>query len=460
MKDQADTICALSTAAGRAGLAVVRMSGPQSFSFLRKIFRSCADSEDPPPRRAKLGRIVDPASGALVDEAIATSFPSPRSYTGEDLVEFSLHGNPVLVFALLDALCSLGARIAAPGEFTMRAFLHGRMDLTQAEAVRDIIEAATMRQAKEAERQRFGSIARQLQPVKERLIESIVQMEAAVEFAEQDLSFQSRESVKMQLESVEEEISRWIESYDRGKIVRDGFNMAVVGRPNVGKSSVFNALLAQDRSIVAEAPGTTRDLVSEHTSINGIPVRLLDTAGIRDTEDGVERLGIDRSRQAIADSDAILFILDTSRPKAIEDMDLRNKLADSRCIVVMNKSDLPSRWTAEEKESFAGALPWLEASARTGSGIDRLRALIMRGLMGSEDGAAEGIMVTNLRHCRCLKRAKDEVGHASAALREGLSEEFALADLYGALNSLGEITGETHVEDLLTRIFSGFCIGK
>jgi tRNA modification GTPase len=460
MKDLADTICALSTSPGRSGLAVVRVSGVQSFLFFRQIFRFSKNMDNPPARTAMLGRIVDLPNGSIIDEALATCFPSPHSYTGEDLVEFSLHGNPILISALLDSLCILGARIAEPGEFTMRAFLHGRIDLTQAEAVRDIIEATTMRQAHMAARQRSGSIARQLEPVKEKLIEIIVNMESSIEFEDENLTFPLRETVNQQLRNIQDELGRWIESYRRGKIVRDGFSMAIVGRPNVGKSSVFNALLVQDRSIVAEEPGTTRDLVSEYTSIGGVPVRLLDTAGIRKSVDSIEQLGIDRSRQAIADSDAILFVIDSSRPKSAEDMNLRSELRDLGCITVINKSDLPACWTNEEIESFAGEWRWLEVSAKTGSGIERLRSIIMDGLMGPDENAQDGIMVTNLRHCHCLEKAKADLDHAVTALREGLSEEFALVDLHGGLKALGEITGETQMEDLLTQIFSRFCIGK
>jgi tRNA modification GTPase len=460
MKDQTDTICALSTPRGHSGLAVVRVSGAQSFLFIRQIFKYSNNKDNLPARTAMLGRIIDPRNGSLLDEALVTCFPSPHSYTGEDLVEFSLHGNPILISALLDSLCSLGARIAEPGEFTMRAFLSGRIDLTQAEAVRDIIEATTMRQAQVAARQRSGSIARQLQPVKEKLIEIIVNMESSVEFVDENLPIPLRETVNLQLRNIQDELGRLIESYRRGKIVRDGINLAIVGRPNVGKSSVFNALLAQDRSIVAEEPGTTRDLVSEYTSISGIPVRLLDTAGIRKSVDSIEQLGIDRSRQAIADSDAILLVIDASRPKSAEDMNLRSELHDSRCIAVMNKSDLPSRWTHEAIRFFAGEWRWLEVSAKTGSGIDRLRTVILDGLMGSGENSQDGIMVTNLRHCHCLEKAKADLENAAAALMEGLSEEFALVDLQRGLRDLGEIMGETHVEDLLTQIFSRFCIGK
>jgi tRNA modification GTPase len=460
MKDIADTICALSTPPGRAGMAVVRLSGPRAFEVLRRIFFTGKALDPPPHRYAMLGRIVAPRDGAEIDEAIATCFRGPHSYTGEDLCEISIHGSPVLVSALLDCLCALDARIAEPGEFTMRAFLHGRIDLTQAEAIRDIIDATTLYQAQIAARQRWGSLARQIAPVKELLTSIMVDLESTVEFAEQDLPVASRESIGRQLRETAEKLRVWIESFGRGKIIRDGFSMAVVGRPNVGKSSLFNALLEQNRSIVAEMPGTTRDLISEFTNMGGIPVRLLDTAGIHEAEGLVERLGIDRSREAIAEADALLLVGDTSRPRAEEDMKLKEQVRDFRCFVVLSKSDLPSHWTEAERDEFAGAWPRMEVSTKTGAGIGELRAKILRQILGPAGTHQDGMLVTNLRHCRNLQEAEGDLNRAISALNSGLSEEFALTDLHRGLRRLGEITGETGVEALLSEIFSKFCVGK
>lgn len=413
-----------------------------------------------PFRRAMLGRVVDPRSGSELDEVIATCFQGPHSYTGEDLCEFSMHGSPVLIASLLECLCGSGARLAEPGEFTMRAFLRGRMDLTQAEAVRDIIDASTLYQAQIAARQRDGALAKEMRPVKQLLIDIVVQLESAVEFVEENLPLESRDAVMKKLENARLQLARWVESYRIGKVIRDGFSMALVGRPNVGKSSLFNALLAQDRSIVTEIPGTTRDLVSEFTSIGGIPVRLIDTAGIHDSEHIVERLGIDRSMQAIADADAVILVVDMSRPLSPEDSELKERLQEFRCITAMNKSDLPACWTTAEKSRFANAGERAEVSAKTMAGIEGLRTLILEKILGEAGMNQDGILVTNLRHCRKLESANEHLERASVALRDGLSEEFALFDLHAALQKLGEITGETGVEDLLTEIFSRFCIGK
>jgi len=459
MSDYTDTICAQSTPPGRSGIAVVRMSGPQSREIFSGIFRAKHSREDLPSRRALLGHILDPHSGAKIDQAVGVFFPSPHSYTGEDMAEFSLHGNPVLIAALLDCLCRMGARLGEPGEFTMRAFLHGKMDLTQAEAVNDIISATTLYQAQTAERQRSGELARQMQSVRERLVDAIVNLESAVEFAESELPVASRASLIEKLDRIGQELREWISSYRRGRIVRDGFSLAVIGRPNVGKSSVFNALLAQNRSIVTEVPGTTRDLVCEDMNLGGIPFRLLDTAGIRQSTDRIEKLGIDRSIQAMADANAILLVIDASRMQSRHDWNLKEKLGDWSCIVAMNKSDLPARWSPEQKREYAGKWPMIEVSAKTGYGVEELRSAILDGLAGSSRNP-EGILITNLRHCRNLEETEKSLGKGAAALREGISEEFALVDLHAGLRKLGEITGETHVEDILTEIFSRFCIGK
>ncbi len=342
----------------------------------------------------------------------------------------------------------------------MRAFLRGKMDLAQAEAVRDIIEASTLYQAQVAARQRAGRLSIQLRRLKQSLIDIIVQLETAVEFADDDLTVESRTVTAGKLESLTRELYKWVSSYRRGRIIREGFVLAVVGRPNVGKSSVFNALLEQDRSIVTEFPGTTRDLVSEHTSIDGIPVRLMDTAGVRSAAEEAERLGVERSYSAIADADAILLVINSNQVPSAEDEALKDRIADLPFIAVFNKSDLEPAWSSEEKTRYVAGRPRLDVSARTGEKIDDLRGAILNCLFGRRGSPSEGILVTNLRHFRCLDAALEAAGRGAAALRHGLSEEYVLVDLHEGLAKLGEITGETGVEDILDEIFSRFCIGK
>ena len=455
-EDPTDTICALSTPPGRSGIAVVRLGGADCPAILRQISGKAV----PEPRKASLRRLTDPRSGEEIDEAVVAFFEAPHSYTGENLAEFSLHGNPVIASALLDALCHLGARLAEPGEFTMRAFLRGRIDLAGAEAIRDVIDARTLYQAQIAGRQRGGALAKELQPVKDRLIETIVNLESAVEFAEEDLPTASRETILGLLGDAARHIEKLIHSFRKGRIIREGFTLAIVGPPNAGKSSVFNALLGRERSIVTDIPGTTRDLVSEDTAIDGIPVRLEDTAGLRADGGEIEKLGMERSRQAAVDADAVLLVVDTSRNLTEEEYSLWRELTSQAGIVIFNKSDLPARVTEDEKRALAGSWPYIDVSAKTGHGIDEARALILKRISGEEEPDRDGFLVTNLRHCQALEKALASLSRGCEALKKGMSEEFALFDLRGVLDALGEITGETGVEDLLDEIFSCFCIGK
>ncbi len=455
-----DTICALSSAPGRAGLAVVRVSGPKSLHIHRKIFRPKKSIKNPSPRLVMLGNVVHPESENLLDEANAVFYMAPKSYTGEDMTEYSIHGSPVLIAALLKSICSLGARLAEPGEFTMRAFLHGKMDLTQAEAVKDIIESTTLFQAQVAARQRSGEFSKKMEPYKKQITDIIVQLESAVEFVEDDLPLVTRETTIHKLEVIIKEIRKWIETFHVGKVVREGFRMAVIGRPNVGKSSLFNALLNQDRSIVMDMPGTTRDFISENTGIGGIPVQLMDTAGIPSFGNSAEELGIQKTYQVISDADAILLVLDRNRLPCEEDFKIRSDLTNLVCIVVMNKNDLVSMWSKEQIVTFAGEWPWIEVSAKFGTGIDRLRSLIFEKIFGAGHLQQEDVLITNLRHRECLEELEREMVQAASGMKDGLSEEFPLIHLHRALKNIGSMTGETYVENILTEIFSRFCIGK
>jgi tRNA modification GTPase len=460
MVDLSDTICALSSAPGRSGIAVVRLSGPHCTGILEQVFTPASRQPRMPDRLAVLGRVSDPRTGSELDEALVTFFRAPHSYTGEAVAEISVHGSPVVIAHLLDCLCSLGARLAEPGEFTMRAFLHGRMDLVQAEAVCDFIEANTLYQAQVASRQRSGELSQQLKLVKERLLAVIVNMEAAVEFVEEDMPLESREALATRLGSLAQALEKWVLSFRRGRVVRHGFSVAIVGGPNVGKSSLFNALLLDERSIVTELPGTTRDLVSEFTDIDGIAVRLIDTAGVRDGADKIEQIGVDRSLRAMADADAILLVLDTSRPCSSEDARLQERLSGMPCVVALNKSDLPPVWSPQQKAEYCSRWPCIEVSAVNGAHIRELREAIRQQFFGDNAKPSDGLLVTNLRHCHCLEASRQHLADGAQALQSGLSEEFVLIDLHRALERLGEITGETTAEDILGEIFSRFCIGK
>ena len=412
-----------------------------------------------PARRVTLGHAVDPRTGTDLDQALATCFPSPNSYTGEDVVELSLHGSPVIVAAVLDCLCACGARLAEPGEFTMRAFLNGKLDLAQAEAVADVIAAKTLYQAQVAARQSSGELSRSLEPIKRLLIDIVVNLESAVEFVEEDLPVLTREALASRLDEVQRRLDHWIDSYRRGRIVRDGFNLAVVGRPNVGKSSLFNALLAQERSIVTDIPGTTRDLVSEFASFGGIPVCLVDTAGVRDSPDRVEQLGVDRSFRAMADADATILVVDTSRAPSPEDEYLKGRLAELPCILAMNKSDLPCVWSADQMREFAGQWARIEVSAKYGTNVPELRSLVMRHVFG--DGAlTDGILVTNLRHCRCLESARESLSRAGHRCAQECRKNFPSSTCMPRCGSSVRSPGKRRLTICWERSFPAFASGS
>lgn len=443
-----DDIVALSTPPGRAGLGVIRISGKNARSIVDRITRSKAPVL---VRTATLAELLD-EHGAPLDQVILTYFQGPRSYTGEDVVEISCHGSPVILRACVDRTLSAGARMAEPGEFTLRALLNGRIDLPQAEAVRDLIDATTLYQARVAAQQLEGSVSRRLAPVKAQLVELIALLEAGIDFAEDDISVAPAEEILRRLAPVLEAVSRLARSFDYGHLVREGLTLAIVGQPNTGKSSLFNALLEQERAIVTDIPGTTRDLVSEVAAIEGIPVRLVDTAGIREGEGLVEKLGIERSYQAMADADLTLVVIDISEPDNPRDQELIERAqSQGRYLVAANKSDLRGR------RSVQGAVI---VSARTRAGIPELRRAIMSVVSPEQGIAGESGFITSLRQERLLRECQEALEQARTAVSAGIPHEMLLLDLYGALRALDGITGATTADDILNRIFSTFCIGK
>jgi tRNA modification GTPase len=403
---------------------------------------------------AALAQLPD-SEGHAVDHVIVTLFAAPRSYTAEDVVEISCHGSPAVLRYVLERACQAGARLAEPGEFTLRAYLNGRVDLPQAEAVRDLIEATTLYQARIAAQQAEGSVSRRLRPVKEQLLELIALLEAGIDFAEDDIDVAPAAEILRRIQPVHVAVTALIVSFVYGKLVHDGFTLAIVGRPNAGKSSLFNRLLEQDRAIVTEIPGTTRDLVSESAAIDGIPVRFVDTAGIRPgTQDLVETLGIERSYQAMADADLTLVVMDIA---AVCDEDLHLILRASqqgKHLVVGNKCDLPKVARFAEIEN---ALP---VSALTGEGIAELLAAIVEALAPRGRLEQEGGFITSLRHEQLLEESREALEQASQAVGLGIPHEMLLLDLYAALRPIDAITGATTADDILNRIFSTFCIGK
>ena len=453
-----DTIAAISTPPGRGGIGVVRLSGPASLEIAASIFRSQSGAPPGEPNRAQFGHIVNPATGEVIDEVILTYFEMPHSYTGEDVVEISCHGSPVILGRVLQLFIESKARVAEPGEFTFRAFANRRIDLAQAQAVRDLINAQTAYQARVATKQLEGELSKRLTPIKNVVVDVIVHLESSVEFVDEDISPETASALLSKLDHTIQELSTIASSFTFGRYLREGFDLAIVGRPNVGKSSVFNRLIGSDRAIVTELPGTTRDALYESTSISGVPVRLIDTAGIRETTDLVESIGITRSRTAIADADISLLILDGSEPLTADDMNLMNHLSKESRIIAVNKTDLPRKLDAEQTASVNGEL--ICVSALTGGGFELLTERIFHRLAGADATERDDIMLTDARQHRAIQRAIENLREAREMVTRGELEEIVLLKLRGALASLGEITGETLTEDILGQIFSTFCIGK
>jgi tRNA modification GTPase len=477
-----DTIVAIATPAGRGGIGVVRLAGPQARAIVAPMLRLKHEVD---PGRAVFGELIEPGAtdtseipaGSVplearragvpaphessppqrrIDEVVVTYFARPHSYTTDDIVEISAHGSPVVLRHIVELCVAAGARLAEPGEFTMRAFLNGRIDLTQAEAVRDLIESQTLYQAKVAAQQLEGALSKRLQPVKQMLVELIALLEAGIDFAEDDVSVLPDVTILGQIDGVEKPLEQLAASFAYGKIVHEGLTLAIVGRPNVGKSSLFNRLVERERAIVTATPGTTRDLVTETVAIGGIPVKLVDTAGIRQALDEAESIGIRKSMEALADADLVLVVLDGSKPPSVEDDELLRHTEGRPTIIVGNKSDLKCSGQGTVGSGQASIL----TSALTGEGIPELRAAILRYVGGEGEPQIESGFLTNVRHQGLVQDSLAALKAAKDAVRGKVPHEMLLLDLYSALRPLDAITGATTNDDILNLIFSTFCIGK
>jgi tRNA modification GTPase len=470
-----DTIVAIATPPGRGGIGVVRLAGPAAREIASPMLRLKHDLD---PGRATFGELIEPsqkhvgtaerrsALAVRIDEVVVTYFAKPHSYTTDDIVEIAAHGSPVVLRHILELCVAAGARLAEPGEFTMRAFLNGRIDLTQAEAVRDLIDSQTLYQAKIAAQQLEGALSKRLQPVKQKLVELIAVLEAGIDFAEDDVSVLPDPAILERIAAVREPLEQLAATFAYGKIVHEGLTLAIVGRPNVGKSSLFNCLVERERAIVTATPGTTRDLVSETVAIGGIPIRLVDTAGIRQALDEAESIGIRKSMEALADADLVLVVLDASQPANSEDAELLQHAEGRPTIVVANKCDLGIAFSSQPLISQPSTSqppishPSIYASALTSEGIAELRAEILRHIGGETGGQAEAGFLTNVRHQGLVQDSLGALQAATGAIAKKIPHEMLLLDLYSALRPLDAITGATTTDDILNLIFSTFCIGK
>ena len=454
-----DTIAAISTPPGRGGIGIVRLSGPLAAEYAAQLVNLRQPLEH---ARARLADVLDELSAGneRIDEAVVTWFAAPNSYTAEDLVEIAAHGSPVVLELLLRRALDLGARLAEPGEFTQRALLAGKLDLTQAEAVRDLIDAQTLTQARQAASQMGGALSRRVRPTKEALVELIALLEAGIDFAEDDVDVAPKGEIASRIAQLEPPLAALEATFARGRIVHDGLTLAIMGRPNAGKSSLFNRLVERDRAIVTATPGTTRDLVTERISLEGIPLELVDTAGLREASEEVEMLGVARSREALADAALVLVVLDGTEPLNDVERALLTAVAGRPALVAINKSDLAAsdRVSADLAEAAWAHVPALPTSALTGEGIAALRERLVT--LATGGAASEPGLLTSLRHQQAIASTRAALADASKANDAAIPHEMILIDLYRGLWALDSLTGQTTPDDILNLIFSTFCIGK
>lgn len=444
-----ETIAAIATPPGEGALAVIRLSGAQALEVADMVFRGKAIPSEAEERRVLFGRIIDDG-GHILDEVLLTIYRNPRSYTGEDLVEISGHGGPVVSSRVLAAVLAAGARMARPGEFTERAFLNGKIDLTRAEAVMDLIGAQTERAAKAAAGQLEGRLGAVINALRAEILEAVAHLEAFIDFPEEGIDPESGEALRRRMESVESRLEGLLASANEGRLLREGITLALCGAPNAGKSSLLNRLLGFDRAIVSETAGTTRDTIEERASLGGYPFRMIDTAGLRETDDPVEREGVERARRAAGDADLRIHLVDASAQRGPVEPLFPDEL------VVLNKIDLLS-----DRSVLPTVSSRIPISCRTGEGIEELVAAILTKVTGRNAGeAAPDITAINTRHRACLCKAQGHLGAAIALLESGEPPELVAVELRSALGDVGEIVGEAGTEEILGKIFSSFCIGK
>lgn len=451
------TIVSLATPQGRGGIAIVRMSGPLSIYIAARLFS--AEIPENETHRLYYGHIVDPVGGGLVDEVMLGVMRAPRSYTREDVVEINCHGGTVAASRVLSLMISQGARPAEPGEFTKRAFLNGRIDLSQAEAVLDVIEARSEEAGRLAMDQLSGRLSKRISELRSRLVGTCSELEAHLDFPEEDIEAASLRSMGDSMLSIASDIEGLLKTFEGGRLFREGLRTAIVGRPNVGKSSLLNSMVEEERAIVTEVPGTTRDIIEDFIAIKGLPLRIMDTAGIRESHDMVEQEGVRRSLKALEDADLVIAVFDGSQHMHEEDRRVLRKIGQKRAVLVLNKSDLPRMITEGGNDLlFEDAIA---VSAKRGDGLDDLREAVYEAALGEQGGfeGSEGVVVTNARHKAALDRGLGFLSSAIASIDSNPLEVTAM-ELREAVTALGSIIGEVTSEDILNDIFARFCIGK
>lgn len=455
-----DTIGAISTPAGEGGIAVIRVSGPESIESVSRIFRSKSKLPEVPTHTVHYGYIVDPATNERVEEALVTVMRGPRSFTMEDVVEVSCHGGIISVKKVLDLLLEQGVRLAEPGEFTKRAFLNGRIDLTQAEAVIDLIRAKSDKAFKVALKQVEGGLSKKVKALRHRLVELMAHIEVNIDYPEHDVEELTKAFIKEKCSDAIAEIEDLLKTAEQGKVLREGIVTAIVGRPNVGKSSLLNALAQENKAIVTDILGTTRDVIEEYVNLNGIPLRMLDTAGIRETSDVVEQIGVERSRSALAEADLLLFVINQSEPMHEDEKRLLEEIKDRQSIVILNKTDLPQEADIRYIEGRIPQERIVRMSVREGQGMTELEKAISSMFFSGQLESNDLTYVSNVRHIHLLKQAKRSLEEAYRAAEDRVPIDIVQIDIRSAWECLGEMIGDAVGESLIDQIFSQFCLGK
>ena len=459
---QEDTISAVATAIGEGGIGIVRLSGPQALTIADALFRGVRGrrASDMPSYTVAYGRIVDPATEAVVDEVLLLVMRAPHSYTREDVVEIHCHGGPAPLRKILDLTLAHGARLAEPGEFTKRAFLNGRLDLAQAEAVIDIIRAKTDASLRMAVSHLAGGLSAQIRTLRDDILAMIAHLEAAIDFPEEDIEELATEQVAAGINGLLAAIDKLLATAQTGRILREGLETVIIGKPNVGKSSLLNALLREKRAIVTDIPGTTRDIIEEYVNIRGVPLKIVDTAGIRETSDLVEKIGVERAQEIMQRADLVLLVLDASAPLSAEDRQVLEMLQQQQVIVLINKTDLPVQLELDEVMARMAGRRVLRISVLEGTGLDELEQAIVDMVYAGETTPSDSAFVSNVRHVAALRHARQRLADALATISAGMPPDFVIVDLRAAWEKLGEITGETVGDDIIDQIFARFCIGK
>ena len=457
-----DDIAAISTPIGSGGIGIVRISGSGSVGIADKIFVSADGRKlcDKKSHTITYGHIVNPKTGETLDEVLVMLMLSPRTYTKENIVEINCHGGLLVTKKVLELVLNNGARLAEPGEFTKRAFLNGRIDLSQAEAVMDIIDSKTELSRKTAMNQLEGSIKQKVHGLREEILDMIAAIEAAIDYPEHDVEEETYSQMHKRITLLKSEIKKLIESADMGRIIREGVEAVILGKPNVGKSSLLNLLLMEERAIVTDIPGTTRDTVEEYMNLGGIPVKIVDTAGIRETGDKVEKIGVEKSRKCAEAADIIFMMIDASCPLSDEDMEILDFIKGRKAVILANKTDIDINIDVDALCKYTDAENIIYISVKEGSGIEKLTERFKDMFLGGDVAAKESVLISNARPKNMLEKAMEALDRAIATIESGMPEDFISMDLQDALTALGEITGDSVDDEIIDRIFTRFCLGK